>query len=100
MSYFLQRLVARTAPDINLCQQVLAPTYQRMVPLFVPVFRLSPDDFVTGLPTYRTHSTPIGRCAVELVDITEHCLYMELFSEVELLLISGLPELPAATSDF
>jgi hypothetical protein len=48
---------------------------------------------------YRALSTPAGTRAFGLVEIIDCCMQMELVSEVKSLLISGLPELPAATSD-
>jgi hypothetical protein len=98
----LRHLRFRLSGDITMRENILKPTYQRLIHLSVPVLRLSTDNLkkasyhIVYRDPYRTTS-----CVVfDFLETIEACMSFGLPDEAQKLLETCLPELPNLTSQF
>ncbi|KAH8732013.1 hypothetical protein GQ44DRAFT_722171 [Phaeosphaeriaceae sp. PMI808] len=85
--HFLYHLGVKATSDAD---QIIIPTYQKLIPVFTPISRPSIQDFA--------QPKQISTLAFELIETVNQCMRLGLEAEAQNLLSAALPELPPATS--
>jgi hypothetical protein len=97
---FLSILGGTTVCDPSIRERIVLPTYQKLIPIYAPFWKLSAEDVVPRRyqHAFDAQSTRIDTPTTELIQVIDYCMQLDLVTEAQMLLNVCLPNLSRATT--